>query len=314
MIVEALLDAGDADGCAPKSLFAWMAAHYPLQTNFRPSASQALQKAFKRGRLEKGSNGRYRLNTAWEGGNTSRRTTRRPQTHAQTTLSAPQAPAPAPSPFTHAPLAHPGPSPPYPGYGYPGYAQKTTPHTSTHAAPHTAAHTTPQPQSQPQNQNAPQPAPADETGEGSDAWEAAQSILKAINFGQLLQMSAEGDGADSRAGADGGAGVGAGLPVEGSVGGGGDADDDGGGRTPQAGLTGDERAALQAQLALLAAQLAEMADEGAGEEQEQEGVGEEQGQEGAGEEQEQEQDQEQEQEQDGDSDDEADMEMVAICD
>ena len=69
MIVEALLDSGDPEGCAPKSLFSWMAMHYPLQTNFRPSASQALQKAYKRGRLEKGSNGKYRLNENWEGGN-----------------------------------------------------------------------------------------------------------------------------------------------------------------------------------------------------------------------------------------------------
>lgn len=69
MIVEALLDSGDPEGYAPKSLFSWMAMHYPLQMNFRPSASQALQKAYKRGRLEKGSNGKYRLNENWEGGN-----------------------------------------------------------------------------------------------------------------------------------------------------------------------------------------------------------------------------------------------------
>lgn len=68
MIVEALLEMGDPEGAAPKDLFAWMASRYPLQTNFRPSASQALQKAFKRGRLEKRAGGRYRLNAAWEGG------------------------------------------------------------------------------------------------------------------------------------------------------------------------------------------------------------------------------------------------------
>ena len=38
--------------------------------NFRPSASQALQKAYKRGRLEK-IGGKYRLNPNWEGGNVS---------------------------------------------------------------------------------------------------------------------------------------------------------------------------------------------------------------------------------------------------
>lgn len=68
MIVEALQESTDSEGCAPKDLFAWMAARYPLQSNFRPSASQALQKAFKRGRFEKSSNGKYRLSATWEGG------------------------------------------------------------------------------------------------------------------------------------------------------------------------------------------------------------------------------------------------------
>ena len=68
MIVNALMEHPDPDGAPPKDLFAWMAARYPLQTNFRPSASQALQKAFKRGRLEKGPGGKYRLNGNWEGG------------------------------------------------------------------------------------------------------------------------------------------------------------------------------------------------------------------------------------------------------
>jgi linker histone H1 and H5 family len=71
MIVEALKDFDDPEGSQPKRVFSWMASHYPLQTNFRPSASQALQKAFKRGRLEKSSGGKYRLNAAWEGGNVS---------------------------------------------------------------------------------------------------------------------------------------------------------------------------------------------------------------------------------------------------
>jgi hypothetical protein len=31
----------------------------------------------------------------------------------------------------------------------------------------------------------------EDVGEGSDAWEAAQNILKAINFGGLLQLSNE---------------------------------------------------------------------------------------------------------------------------
>jgi len=59
-------------------LFEWMISRFPLMNNFRPSAHQALQKAFKRGRLKKiGS--KYHLNPAWSGGSTSRRTTRRPQ-------------------------------------------------------------------------------------------------------------------------------------------------------------------------------------------------------------------------------------------
>ena len=68
MIVEALIDIGDPDGAAPKDLFLWMGSRWPLQTNFRPSASQALQKAYKRGRLEKLDSGKYRLNANWEGG------------------------------------------------------------------------------------------------------------------------------------------------------------------------------------------------------------------------------------------------------
>jgi len=59
-------------------VFDYMNSHWTLMNNFRPSASQALQKAYKRGRLEK-VGGKYRLNPNWEGGNTSKRATRRPQ-------------------------------------------------------------------------------------------------------------------------------------------------------------------------------------------------------------------------------------------
>lgn len=69
MIVEGLSTFSNEDGVAPKALFAWIATRYPVQANFRPSASQALQKAYKRGRLEKSSSGgKYRLNPNWEGG------------------------------------------------------------------------------------------------------------------------------------------------------------------------------------------------------------------------------------------------------
>jgi hypothetical protein len=68
MICEALADIKDPEGCMPRILFLWMSDHYPLQVNFRPSASQALQKAFKRGRLLKGTDGKYKLNPDWSGG------------------------------------------------------------------------------------------------------------------------------------------------------------------------------------------------------------------------------------------------------
>jgi linker histone H1 and H5 family len=68
IIVEALMGCPDPEGSVPKNIFTWMSSHYPLQSNFRPSASQALQKAYKRGRFEKSSNGKYRLNPLWEGG------------------------------------------------------------------------------------------------------------------------------------------------------------------------------------------------------------------------------------------------------
>ncbi|KAG9043546.1 hypothetical protein FS837_009403 [Tulasnella sp. UAMH 9824] len=78
MICMALADLASPDGSAPKAVFEWMTNRFPLMTNFRPSAHQALQKAFKRGRLQKVGN-KYRLNPNWSGGSTSRRTTRRPQ-------------------------------------------------------------------------------------------------------------------------------------------------------------------------------------------------------------------------------------------
>ena len=91
----------------------------------------------------------------------------------------------------------------------------------------------------------------EEVGEGSDAWEAAQAILKAINFGSLLQATTAKPAApplpqpsppanlvSDRATADASA---AGGPVQ--------------------SLSEKDRASLQAQLALLAAQLAEIAED-----------------------------------------------------
>lgn len=227
MIVEALMDSVDPEGCAPKDLFSTMASRYPLQTNFRPSASQALQKAFKRGRLEKSSGGKYRLNASWEGGSSSRRTTRRPQTHNQTTAVLQHSQSSSShSPFTHAPLIRSSqPHPHYP-YGYP-----------------------PPPPSYP-------PAPTEEDiGEGSDAWEAAQNILKAINFRGMVQLPTEDEktplvskGDSTPPPLDGAANS---LMSDSQM--------------PTSSTATDiARAELQAQLALLAAQLADIAEENIG--------------------------------------------------
>ncbi|KAF8606069.1 hypothetical protein BDV93DRAFT_36135 [Ceratobasidium sp. AG-I] len=82
MIVLALMENQTGQGTAPKDVFAWMSARWPLNANFRPSASQALQKAYKRGRLEK-VGAKYKLNPNWHGGATTNRTTRRPQSMAE---------------------------------------------------------------------------------------------------------------------------------------------------------------------------------------------------------------------------------------
>jgi hypothetical protein len=106
----------------------------------------------------------------------------------------------------------------------------------------------------------------EDTGEGSDAWEAAQNILKAINFGSLIQIDQENtQGAGKTSNGNTATGIvrdeTAVLPptisskgVDSSVMGSAAADT--GEFGPQ------ERAVLQAQLALLAAQMAELADGG----------------------------------------------------
>jgi hypothetical protein len=210
MIVEALSSTTDPEGYAPKDLFTWMASRYPLQSNFRPSASQALQKAYRRGRFEKSSGGKYRLNPTWDGGNvraslfqltyiqltvyfiiqTLRRSTRRPQT--QNSLSS-GPPAPA-SPFTKTPLVHhhqqtptAAAGPPFPSYGY-AYPRMGYPGVPPQPQPAPAA-----------SSPSAKPSP-DHDGNSVDAYEAAQTILKAINFGSLLQLPVEGS--DDSRGAD----------------------------------------------------------------------------------------------------------------
>ncbi|KZT59632.1 hypothetical protein CALCODRAFT_515923, partial [Calocera cornea HHB12733] len=66
MIVEALFELGEEEGVQPKVIFDWIAERYPINSNFRPSAHQAIQKSHKRGRLEKTGN-KYRLNPDWDG-------------------------------------------------------------------------------------------------------------------------------------------------------------------------------------------------------------------------------------------------------
>uniref|UniRef100_V5F1Q3 Histone H1 n=2 Tax=Kalmanozyma brasiliensis (strain GHG001) TaxID=1365824 RepID=V5F1Q3_KALBG len=75
MIVEGLRVMGQAP---PRTLFNWMQDTYPLMKKFRPSAHQALQKAFKRGRLLK-TGSLYRINPSWSDPGESRKPTRRPQ-------------------------------------------------------------------------------------------------------------------------------------------------------------------------------------------------------------------------------------------
>ncbi|PCH40278.1 hypothetical protein WOLCODRAFT_162233 [Wolfiporia cocos MD-104 SS10] len=298
MIVEALIDSGDPDGAAPKDLFTWMASRYPLQNNFRPSASQALQKAFKRGRLEKRPGGRYRLNPSWEGGTTSKRATRRPQTFAQTAYAMHAPPQQPSSPFTNAPLTHqPHPPPPqhpqyphptatqYPGYpyGYPpaGYSPYGAPGYPPYPPPPDAvssAHAKPGIQS---STSASSSGPASDTKESEDrdgtviddtsAWEAAQHILKAINF-VSLDASGPTAGFGSTSGLGGVPQANASHPPPHIAAQGFNPSvfPSGSAAQQRTALTDDERASLQAQLALLAAQLVEIADADEEEEEEEE--------------------------------------------
>ncbi|KAF8158969.1 hypothetical protein K438DRAFT_1986137 [Mycena galopus ATCC 62051] len=218
MIVEGLIAVDDPNGQAPKDLFNWMASRYPVQSNFRPSASQALQKAFRRGRFQKSSDGKYRLNPNWEGGNSStRRATRRPQT--QNAIPAAQkaraaAAAAVASSFSSAP-SRPLPQtllPPLPLPVLPPPPPSASTPTPALAPPAVA---TPTP--------APQPVPPNS---GTAAYAAAQTILQTINFGAAFQLE---DQARVKA------------------------------EAVTLSLAEHARAELQAQLALLAAQLEEIA-------------------------------------------------------
>ncbi|EIN13026.1 hypothetical protein PUNSTDRAFT_141553 [Punctularia strigosozonata HHB-11173 SS5] len=251
MIVEGLgeLGASDPEGAAPKTLFNWMSARWPLQINFRPSASQALQKAYKRGRLEKNQNGKYRLNPTWGGGSTSRRTTRRPQTQSQAAAASPPV-QPSPSPFTRTPLQHTTPAPAsfsststgtytygsqiqYNAYTPASYAASASPPTISHEMNGLNALNT---------LTVPKTEPVDPAASAAvDAWDAAQRILSAFNLDPLCTARMHDDMEPAM--------VGKGKEREEAP-----AVDDSG-ASPEA------RAALQAQLTLLASQLTEIAEE-----------------------------------------------------
>ena len=190
---------------------------------------------------------------------------------------------PTTSPFTHAPLSQPaargaqghnGPTPtsasvqdkvlPYPPYSYPYPVGAPYPRYGP-SGPPPGSKEGPAEQ-QPGIAASGEAAPVesneiDEVGEGSDAWEAAQAILKAINFGSLLQATTVKPAAHPNRQPS---------PPAHSVHVGSASDQatatetvthTNASATPIQPLSERDRASLQAQLALLAAQLAEIAED-----------------------------------------------------
>ncbi|CAG8481731.1 11654_t:CDS:2 [Acaulospora morrowiae] len=78
MIVQALLSIADPAGSAPRNIFEWMNNTYPLHKNFRASASQALQKAVKKGRVFRIGTV-YKLNENYKPAKRIRRYFKKPQ-------------------------------------------------------------------------------------------------------------------------------------------------------------------------------------------------------------------------------------------
>ena len=161
------------------------------------------------------------------------------------------------SPFTNAPLQHnnhqhsspSGQQHAYNGYPYqypygshyPGYPARQPSQDKP------AAHTSSEHAS---------PAKSAEGKEEGDAWEAAQHILKAINFGGLAQAGADAPRPGTASGPSAATdeeltAVLSALASAAAV---------SSAEPPRSTLTDDERASLQAQLALLAAQLTEIAE------------------------------------------------------
>ena len=173
------------------------------------------------------------------------------------------------SPFTHAPLQHNNNNnqPPkgqqpshYPNYQYqypyghyPGHPQQPQ-----LTAEKPAAHAALLPNPTTENN-----APTEEKDEG-DAWEAAQHILQAINFSSLASGSASANrpGSPPALGASAADELGAALAALTNAAAAAAAAEAGvRAEAPRTTLTDDERASLQAQLALLAAQLTEIAED-----------------------------------------------------
>lgn len=83
MIVKALMEIGEPQGTPPRVIYDWMNSNYPLQSNFKASASQALQKTVKKGRLLKDGS-LYRLNTEFTGSTSpNRKATRKPSVYRE---------------------------------------------------------------------------------------------------------------------------------------------------------------------------------------------------------------------------------------
>jgi hypothetical protein len=148
------------------------------------------------------------------------------------------------SPFTRAPLTH--------------HLQNTSMSASAFSAYPYSAY---QPHPSHQRQEV-----KEDTGEGSDAWQAAQNILSAINFGGLTRMPEEDgslEGGNSAASAATGAWSSPGhLSANARMNVDFPPSTNPSGSNLIAENNNEERAELQAQLALLAAQLADIAEVG----------------------------------------------------
>ncbi|KAG8758204.1 hypothetical protein FRC14_000509 [Serendipita sp. 396] len=91
MIIETLGILDMPQGARPKDIYDYMMERWPLIPNFRPSASQALQRALKRGRLIK-NGALYSLNPNWSEKDADGAITPRPMTKYPASTLAPRPP------------------------------------------------------------------------------------------------------------------------------------------------------------------------------------------------------------------------------